>query len=238
MHIHPPKPLHGWREFLGEVGIIVIGVLIALAAEQAVEAWRWRSEVSEAREALKAELDNDLGRARRFSTQLPCIDRRLGDLEAWSRARHAGRLLRLTGPIGTPVGYAMSASVWDIVKTGQTAAHMSLQQKLDYTRTYDGLRGIEELEDRAGDRWRELRELTGARTLSDNQLGRLDADIELVRTLGHFITSGIKGLAPFAQRLGLKPDAQDVVSPEALRQLCTSILPPDAGAQAGPPDQS
>lgn len=34
MHIHLPKPLHGWREFLAEVGIIVLGVLIALGAEQ------------------------------------------------------------------------------------------------------------------------------------------------------------------------------------------------------------
>ena len=32
MHISVPKPLHGWRQFTGEVGIIVIGVLIALAA--------------------------------------------------------------------------------------------------------------------------------------------------------------------------------------------------------------
>ena len=32
MHFQVPKPLHGWREFAGEVGIIVVGVLIALAA--------------------------------------------------------------------------------------------------------------------------------------------------------------------------------------------------------------
>jgi hypothetical protein len=32
MHFHLPKPLHGWREFAGEVGIIVLGVLIALGA--------------------------------------------------------------------------------------------------------------------------------------------------------------------------------------------------------------
>jgi hypothetical protein len=36
MHFHLPKPLHGWREFAGEVGIIVLGVLIALGAEQIV----------------------------------------------------------------------------------------------------------------------------------------------------------------------------------------------------------
>ena len=34
MHIHLPKPLHGWRALIGEVGIIVVGVLIALGAEQ------------------------------------------------------------------------------------------------------------------------------------------------------------------------------------------------------------
>jgi len=36
MEIHKPKPIHNWREFLKEVGIIVLGVGIALAAEQAV----------------------------------------------------------------------------------------------------------------------------------------------------------------------------------------------------------
>lgn len=30
-----PTPLHGWREFAGEVGVIVLGVLIALGAQQA-----------------------------------------------------------------------------------------------------------------------------------------------------------------------------------------------------------
>ena len=39
MHFHLPKPLHGWRAFAGEVGIIVLGVLIALGADQAVEDW-------------------------------------------------------------------------------------------------------------------------------------------------------------------------------------------------------
>lgn len=42
MHFHLPKPLHGWREFAGEVGIVVFGVLIALGAEQVVGADRVR----------------------------------------------------------------------------------------------------------------------------------------------------------------------------------------------------
>jgi len=44
MHFHLPKPMHGWREFAGEVGIIVVGVLIALGAEHLIERWHWREK--------------------------------------------------------------------------------------------------------------------------------------------------------------------------------------------------
>ena len=44
MKIHFPQPLHGWREFTGEVGVIVLGVLIALGAQQAVEWVHFRNE--------------------------------------------------------------------------------------------------------------------------------------------------------------------------------------------------
>lgn len=61
MHIHLPKPLHGWRAFVGEVGIIVVGVLIALAAEQVVEALHWRAEMSGERQALYSEARENIG---------------------------------------------------------------------------------------------------------------------------------------------------------------------------------
>ena len=37
MHIHRPKPLHGWRDILLEIGVIVVGIVIAVGLEQAVE---------------------------------------------------------------------------------------------------------------------------------------------------------------------------------------------------------
>jgi len=52
MHFHVPKPLHGWREFAGEVRIIVLGVLIALGAEQRVESLHWRAEVRDAKSVI------------------------------------------------------------------------------------------------------------------------------------------------------------------------------------------
>lgn len=44
MKVLVPQPLHGWRQFSGEVGVIVLGVLIALGAQQAVEWVQFRNE--------------------------------------------------------------------------------------------------------------------------------------------------------------------------------------------------
>jgi hypothetical protein len=56
MHVHLPKPLHGWRAFAGEVGIIVLGVLIALSAEQFVENIHERYLTDQAEKHIRAEL--------------------------------------------------------------------------------------------------------------------------------------------------------------------------------------
>lgn len=56
MHFHLPKPLHGWREFAGEVGIIVLGVLIALGAEQVVENIHERYVARQAEDRIRTEL--------------------------------------------------------------------------------------------------------------------------------------------------------------------------------------
>jgi hypothetical protein len=52
-------PLRDWRTFVGEIGIVVIGVLLALGAQQLVETIQNRSRVAEMTDKLRAEsLDN------------------------------------------------------------------------------------------------------------------------------------------------------------------------------------
>jgi hypothetical protein len=59
MHIRLPKPLHGWRAFAGEVGIIVLGVLIAIGFGQVVENLHERYLASQAIDHIRAELAYD-----------------------------------------------------------------------------------------------------------------------------------------------------------------------------------
>jgi hypothetical protein len=77
MHFHLPKPLQGWREFAGEVGIIVIGVLIALGAEQVVETIHWRSQAHETEQTLRAEIQDSLNSVAQRRTLDGCLRRQL-----------------------------------------------------------------------------------------------------------------------------------------------------------------
>jgi hypothetical protein len=83
MDSHEPKPLHDWRKIVGEVGIIVVGVLIALGLEQAVQSWEWRNKVHAAEQAMKREIFWDDGPQmyQRASIQ-PCINAQLDAIRA------------------------------------------------------------------------------------------------------------------------------------------------------------
>jgi type II secretory pathway pseudopilin PulG len=60
LDVHPPhSPTHTWRDFLIHIATIVIGLLIAIGLEQTVEAIHHHREVSETREALKAEIGDN-----------------------------------------------------------------------------------------------------------------------------------------------------------------------------------
>ena len=81
MHFHLPKPLHGWREFAGEVGIIVLGVLIALGAEALVVDWQWHRRADEGREELRAEVGHAFVVAEERLAVRQCIDEQLTRIE-------------------------------------------------------------------------------------------------------------------------------------------------------------
>ena len=72
MDIHKPKPWRGVREFLKEYAIIVVGVLTALGAEQAVEWLHWRRLAVETEADLAAGLKVDLGNAVQWIAAAPC----------------------------------------------------------------------------------------------------------------------------------------------------------------------
>ena len=100
MEIHKPKAAHNWREFVIEIGTIVIGILIALSLEQAIEAIHERQLAQEAQEAINAEMRLDLGRIAYRLSQQPCVDRRLDQITALLADWNHGK----TPPAGLNIG--------------------------------------------------------------------------------------------------------------------------------------
>src|SRR5947208_1037287 len=107
MHVHLPKPLHGWRAFLGEVGVIVLSILIALALERAVAGIEDRKVAGEARQAIDAEMREDLTRIASHLAQGSCNDRRLeeiaGLLRDWKNSKALPAGLSIGDPGDTPL---------------------------------------------------------------------------------------------------------------------------------------
>jgi hypothetical protein len=78
MHIHRPKPLHGAREILTEIAVIVVGIAIALGGEQVLQGFEWSEKVTHAEAQMRFEVADDDGPQVYERLALsPCIGRAL-----------------------------------------------------------------------------------------------------------------------------------------------------------------
>jgi hypothetical protein len=109
MEVHRPRPAHGWRELLREVGIIVLGVLIALGAEQVVRNLHMRAEVRLAESQMREEVSNDDGpQVLQRIALAPCIEQQLTRIHAL--AEQGGPRAALIEAIK---GYDPPSHTWD-----------------------------------------------------------------------------------------------------------------------------
>jgi hypothetical protein len=222
MHLHLPKPLHGWRAFVGEVGIIVIGVLIALGAEQVVEGAHWRGEVATFRQSVDSEVALDLGTHRYRMEENACVERRLDELQTWLQSWRDGRPLRLSGPIGIPASLNPNTNVWGS-RSAEIMSHMPPQATFAYADLYDEFSNneVHRLDERSA--WLELSEFDGATELDHRDLQRLQGLITRARWRGHRITMNADNYFKKAERLGIEP-RDDPSWPPPEPALCSRIL--------------
>ena len=182
MHFHLPKPLHGWREFAGEVGIIVVGVLIALGAEQLVETIHWRDNVAEARQQLRYEVGDNLKLLAWRNQANPCIERRLDELGIiLNKAAVDGRLPSV-GPIGNPVTGLYPTGVWQSQMSAQTGTHFSAGQLAALSRIYRGIDIVRQRGDEERDAWLMLNTMVGpGRPITPTTIDRLASALIIAR---------------------------------------------------------
>ena len=136
MHFHLPKPLHGWRELAGEVGIIVVGVLIALAADTLIERASWRQKVTLADANMRVEVERNRTNAAQYAILEQCADRMLDRITADLINGNTADLAKLHA-IGEPfVSEPWTATAWEAAVAGQIGEHMDAQRFLNYAEAF------------------------------------------------------------------------------------------------------
>lgn len=134
--IDQPKAAHRWRRWLAEVGVVVIGVLLALGAQQVVETLRWSQKVRVLERALAAELGNDLGLATELRVLHPCVVEYLDTLQAAVLSGDADRIRKLSD-LGAPLfGRAWPRDTWTAALNAEVANHISEATVTAYSRAF------------------------------------------------------------------------------------------------------
>ena len=160
------EPPNGWRAFSFEFVTIVLGVLVALGAQELAQDFHWRRQVTETRHALDAELARDLAAFDQRYNNRPCISARLAELKRWSESVGAGRPLALKGEIQEPPFFSIRTAAWEITD-GEIASRIPLSAKLNYAALYDGLRKYDELKQDESEAWSTLAEYGTAKRFDE-----------------------------------------------------------------------
>jgi hypothetical protein len=205
MHLHLPKAIPVWREFAKEVGIIVLGVVIALGGEQAVEAIHHRAEVRELRQALNDELAFDMGVQQLSVAQIPCITARLVELSRWARSLQAGRPIKLTGPMPFPATRNFRTATWRYA-AGPAISLLPLRERMAYAQFYDSIETVSARKEAALAAWADLQKYQFVPEITHDDLGRIVDDIGQIGTFNNVGGPDYQSWADqFAPQLGFAP---------------------------------
>ena len=128
------SPSMGWSAFWSEILIVVLGVVIALAANEAVERWNWRHKVAEAETRLQGDITWAFLWSAEKSVGQPCVDAQLAALsrtvlESGDTLAPVPVITTLAGPMVVRMPTRpYRFPVWEALLGDGTASHFSPQR--------------------------------------------------------------------------------------------------------------
>jgi hypothetical protein len=223
MHFHLPKPLHGWREFVGEVGIIVIGVLIALGAESVVQDLHTRADARAFRETIDHEIGMNLFVYDVRSRQFSCDDKHAAELKSWLDRARSGKQVQALWPLA-PQTLTPYRSAWDN-RDAQVFNRLPPKLRQKYAEFYDELSNNWSLIEGEQEQWAHLIPYaeTGPIGLTDRRAIR--PVISQIRNANATLELNLPISRKIAEVLKIKEVQPDGLPPNWLEHLadCRSI---------------
>ena len=228
MPLSIPTPLKGWRVFAGEVGTIVLGVLIALGAQEFVQSLHWKREVRETRRALDAELARDIAAYQYRVAQRHCVADRLSELQRWADSLRDGKAIRLRKSIQPPPGFSVRTAAWEVTD-GEIASRIPIEAKMAYATLYDAMRAFKEMISNEEDQWASLVEMQTGRTYAEADIRTIERAIRLSGAINQAIPTFRNAIDPDVRKLGIQPTANieqkaDPIIAQWRKDVCKPVL--------------
>lgn len=201
------EPPHGWRAVFWELGIVTVGVLIALGAQQAVDMIHNRQVAAETREAITEEINTNLANVHLRATAESCIARRLAELhvliDEWGR----------TGDYQTPLWVAQAPTLtinlphYDAAHSAGRLALLPRDEQFQIGNVISDLRDFQQIQESESEAWPDLRQLqSGAEALSVTDRTVIRQALQRAAYLDYRVRLAIRQSLPAAAAYGFKPD--------------------------------
>ena len=231
------SPPHGWRAVRWELGIVTLGVLIALGAQQAVETLHERRVAGETRGAIRAEFNDNLTSLALRRQAAPCIARRLHEVRqiliAWGK----------TGRYKTPQWVAqaperdMKLARYEAAVSAGRLTLLPSEEQYRLGAIAKGFAGFARIQKEERPMWGRLRALQlGADALSADDRTMILEALQDAATLDYEARIAVRQQLPFAKDAGYEPDFSEFrrtagrvwAGGRITPSICTAIdTPPD-----------
>lgn len=215
MHFHLPKPLHGWREFAGEVGIVFLGVAIALAGEQLLEARHWSKKLDEVRSNMVTEMrDDDAVIASAILSRTRCADQVLDQMAAAIDARSDRRRIASISSTYPIIQGTFESQAFSVAQSSEALLHGAQDDLVRWGGPYGYLPVLNQALQREWDSVAVLQSWSGRPgQLSEGEERDALHAIGSARAANGLARKGAASLLTMLnERLGLRPPRADQIS--------------------------
>ena len=203
-------PHKGWRAFAGEVGVIVLGVLVALGIGEIAEAVRWHNRVQAARASFNAEFARNARYFNERGALQPCLERRLDELGDLIRtAQETGRLPAV-GRIGRPSVRPITTSAWDTTVGNGVTLRMRPEEATELAGLVKQMASYSEWSALEQEEWAAFSALEGAeRTVSQDLISDMARTLAVARFRTRAQGVMARQALNFIKRRGIAPASDD-----------------------------
>jgi hypothetical protein len=233
MRRQAPRRWRDWRENAREIAIVVIGVLIALLAQQVVQNWEWKQNVAASVRSMRHELFYDDGPQIYMRAAVhPCAQTYLDRIRtAVAADRPRAEIVQLARGYWVQM-LTYDSTAHDNATGSDVAVHMPPDQLEAFNQAYNAIPVMDAVGTREAEHLARLRSLkpTGG-PLSDYESMEILAAVEALRNADHRMWVGARWALPAMLQLRgtLDPGRIERFMGNAREHYgdCVKDLPPD-----------